>query len=84
MACGARLGRAGTLLGLSFATSFITAAFGIGGGAVMLAALATLLPAAAIIPVHGLVQLGSNAGRAAILTKFIRFGRLGAFSAGLD
>ena len=71
-----------TLLAFSFASSFITIAFGIGGGAVMLAVLATLLPAPAIIPVHGLVQLGSNAGRAAIMTRYMRFDLLGPFAAG--
>ena len=40
---------------------------GIGGGMVLLAAMATLMPAPAIIPVHGVVQLGANVGRAAIL-----------------
>ncbi|AXI41854.1 sulfite exporter TauE/SafE family protein [Sulfitobacter sp. SK011] len=73
---------AGTLLAFSFAGSFITVAFGIGGGAVMLAVLATLLPAAAIIPVHGLVQLGSNVGRAAIMVKYMRLDLLGGFTAG--
>lgn len=58
---------ASALLAVSFASSFITVAFGIGGGAVMLAVLATLLPAPAIIPVHGLVQAGSNIGRAALM-----------------
>jgi uncharacterized membrane protein YfcA len=58
---------AGALVGASFCTSFITAAFGIGGGGVLLAILASLVPPAALIPVHGLVQLGSNAGRAAIM-----------------
>lgn len=58
--------------GVSFAASFITAAFGIGGGAVMLAMLAVLLPPAALIPVHGLVQLGSNGGRMAILARYIK------------
>lgn len=62
---------AGAIVALSFVTSFITAAFGIGGGAVMLAVLATLLPAPAIIPVHGLVQLGSNVGRAALLLRHL-------------
>ncbi len=71
-----------TLILVSFASSFITVAFGIGGGAVMLAVLATLLPAAAIIPVHGLVQLGSNVGRAAVLAKYMRLDLLGAFAAG--
>ncbi|MBY4675579.1 sulfite exporter TauE/SafE family protein [Marinobacterium arenosum] len=45
-------------------TSLITAAMGIGGGVLLLAVMATLVPAAALIPVHGLVQLGSNANRA--------------------
>ena len=52
-----------TLLAVSTAGSFITAAFGIGGGAVMLATMALILPAPALIPVHGVVQLGSNVGR---------------------
>ncbi len=73
---------AATLLAVSFASSFITVAFGIGGGAVMLAVLATLLPAAAIVPVHGLVQLGSNTGRAALLLKYMRLDLLGGFSVG--
>jgi len=73
---------AGTLLAVSFVSSFITVAFGIGGGAVMLAVLATLLPAAAIVPVHGLVQLGSNAGRAAMLVKYMRLDLLGVFMGG--
>lgn len=57
------------LVALSFLTSWLTAAFGIGGGTVMLAALASLIPPAALIPVHGLVQLGSNVGRAAVLAR---------------
>jgi uncharacterized membrane protein YfcA len=55
------------LIAASFGTSFITAAFGIGGGVLMLALLASLLPPAALIPVHGLVQLGSNGFRALVL-----------------
>jgi uncharacterized membrane protein YfcA len=35
------------------ATSFITAAAGIGGGVMLLAILATTLPPIALIPVHG-------------------------------
>ncbi|HSF96082.1 MAG TPA: sulfite exporter TauE/SafE family protein [Thermohalobaculum sp.] len=58
------------IVAASFATSFITAAFGIGGGAALLAILASLVPPAALIPVHGLVQLGSNVGRAAIMFRY--------------
>ncbi len=67
---------------LSFASSFITVAFGIGGGAVMLAAMAVLLPAAAIIPVHGLVQLGSNAGRLSLMVRHVERAVLPAFVVG--
>jgi uncharacterized membrane protein YfcA len=73
---------AGALVAVSFVASFITAAFGIGGGLVMLASLASLLPAPAIIPVHGLVQLGSNGGRAAMLWKYFPAGLLLPFSIG--
>ena len=52
------------LLGLSFCTSLITACLGAGGGLLMLMALSLVLPPAAIIPIHGSVQLGSNCGRA--------------------
>ena len=59
------------LLGVSFLGSFITAAFGIGGGVVVLAVFASLLSPAALIPVHGVIQLGSNAGRAIIMREHI-------------
>lgn len=61
-----------SLIGMSFIGSFITVAFGIGGGAFLLAVFATLLPAGAIIPVHGIVQLGSNVGRAALTYKYLK------------
>jgi len=60
---------AGLLVAASLVTSFISAAFGIGGGFTLIALLALLLPPAALIPVHGIVQFGSNAGRAGIMLK---------------
>ncbi len=57
---------AAALVAVSFFTSLLTAALGIGGGVLLLATMAPLLPAAAIIPVHGVVQLGSNVGRAVL------------------
>lgn len=51
------------LIGASFFTSGLTAAAGVGGGLLMLALMTYLIPITALIPVHGLVQLGSNAGR---------------------
>ena len=61
------------LITVSLITSFISAAIGIGGGTIMLAVLAQVLPIKAIIPIHGLVQLGSNMGRAAVLSPFIQW-----------
>jgi uncharacterized membrane protein YfcA len=61
---GIGAGIAGLLIASSFFTSALTAAFGVGGGVAMLALLGLFLPVAALIPVHGSVQLGSNTGRA--------------------
>lgn len=57
-------GVAALLVAASFFTSALTAAFGVGGGVAMLALMGLFLPVAALIPVHGAVQLGSNTGRA--------------------
>ena len=59
------------LMASSFIASLITVAMGIGGGALLLAIMASLVPPAALIPVHGVVQLGSNGGRAALLFRKI-------------
>jgi uncharacterized membrane protein YfcA len=48
----------------SFFTSALTASFGVGGGVAMIALMGLFVPVAALIPVHGMVQLGSNTGRA--------------------
>lgn len=62
---------AGALVLLSFLSSAITASLGGGGGLLMLGAMATVMPAAAVIPVHGLVQLGSNGGRALLSRRHL-------------
>ena len=59
------------LIGFSYFTSAVTAAFGLGGGVMMLAAMASVMPALAIIPTHGAVQLGSNSGRAIVMRQHI-------------
>jgi uncharacterized membrane protein YfcA len=48
----------------SFVGSFMTAAMGVGGGAFLIVVMAEFLAPVVLIPVHGLVQMGSNAGRA--------------------
>ncbi|MFP8966214.1 sulfite exporter TauE/SafE family protein [Pokkaliibacter sp. CJK22405] len=59
------------LVGLSFLGSFISASVGIGGGTLLIAVMANLLPPQVLIPVHGWVQLGSNANRAWMLRKHV-------------
>ncbi len=70
------------LIGFSFLGSFITVAFGIGGGGILIAVFATLLPATAIIPVHGLVQLGSNVGRTILTFRHVHWEVVWAFLLG--
>ena len=60
---------AAALVALSGFTSLLTAAVGIGGGLLMLAAMTFVVPVEALIPVHGVVQLGSNLGRSFILAR---------------
>lgn len=73
---------AGLLVIASFFTSALTAAFGIGGGVAMLALMGLFVPVAALIPVHGAVQLGSNTGRAWHQRAFVRMDIAAPFIAG--
>jgi uncharacterized membrane protein YfcA len=66
----------------SFVTSALTASFGVGGGVALLALMGYLLPVAAIIPVHGVVQWGSNAGRMYVQRRFVRWDAVLPFAAG--
>ncbi len=72
-----------SLIILSFFTSAFNATFGIGGGIVILTVLLQILPASIVIPLHGLIQLGSNTGRAwnmrsSICIAILRWFALGA------
>lgn len=62
---------ASLLIFASFFTSGLTAAAGVGGGLLMLALMTYVIPIAALIPVHGIVQLGSNASRTFIQRQHI-------------
>jgi uncharacterized protein len=61
------------LVALSFFTSLITATFSLGGGTLMIAAMAWVLPPVVVVPMHGWVQLGSNAGRALVQRAHIQW-----------
>ena len=71
------------LLGSSVITSMITASLGAGGGVLLLLLMASWMPAAAIIPVHGMIQLGSNSGRAMLTWKHIDWRVIAAFTPGV-
>jgi uncharacterized protein len=70
------------LILISFFTSALTAAFGIGGGVAMLGALAGTVPTHVIVAVHGLVQLGSNIGRAFLQKEHANWPLIARFSLG--
>ncbi len=52
-----------TLSAVCFLTSLITGALGIGGGLGLLAAMPSFVPISAVVPLHGVTQLVSNASR---------------------
>lgn len=56
---------------LSFAGSALTAGLGIGGGVLVMAGMLMFLPPTVVLPVHGVVQLGSNGGRAALMWRSV-------------
>jgi len=66
----------------AFVAAALTAALGLGGGLVLLAVMGSLLPPVAVIPVHGIAQLGSNAGRAILQFRHILWPVFAAFTVG--
>lgn len=73
---------AAAIIGLSMLTSALTATFGLGGGALMITVLVLVFPPAVAVPVHGLVQLGSNGGRAVMMRRDVQWRFAGWFIAG--
>lgn len=71
------------LLIMSMVTSMITAALGAGGGVLLLVLMAMWVPPAAIIPVHGMIQLGSNSGRAVLTWQHTDWRVIAAFLPGV-
>jgi uncharacterized membrane protein YfcA len=59
------------LCAVSFLTSAIAAALGLGGGLVLIAVMAAVMPPLAVVPLHGVVQLGSNLGRAVVQRRYL-------------
>ena len=53
--------------------STLSGMIGMGGGVILLGVMATLLPAAAVVPIHGVVQLGSNCTRTVLFIKHVNW-----------
>lgn len=70
------------LLASSFVGSLLTAALGVGGGAFLITVMADLVPPIALIPLHGIVQLGSNSSRAVLTRKHLQYPVIGYFALG--
>jgi len=70
------------LIGVSFVTSAFTAVVGMGGGLMLISIMPGLVPTPAIVPVHGVVQLASNASRVAFDVRSIQWRVVGPFVVG--
>lgn len=70
------------LIAASFVSSTLTAVVGLGGGVLLISLMPGLLPAAAVVPVHGVVQLASNVSRVAFGVRHAQWRLVGAFALG--
>ena len=64
---------AALLVIVSYFTAALTAGLGIGGGILLLAVMSSVLPTAAVIPVHGVAQLGANFSRSILQRPHIQW-----------
>ena len=58
---------------LSFATSLLTSIFSVGGGIIMLVALAQFFSPGTLIPLHGAIQFSNNLSRTFVYRKFFKW-----------
>ena len=58
---------------LSFLTSLLTSIFSVGGGLIMLVALAQSFSPATLIPLHGSIQLANNFSRTLVYREFVQW-----------
>ena len=58
---------------LSFLTSLLTSVFSVGGGLIMLVALAQYFSPSTLIPLHGAIQLSNNLSRTYVYKEFFKW-----------
>jgi uncharacterized membrane protein YfcA len=71
-----------TLIPFAFLTSLTAAIGGVAGGIVLISVMPGLIPAAAIVPVHGIVQIASNVSRAAFGIRHVEWRIFRLYAAG--
>lgn len=72
----------GLLACASFCTAFMGMLTGAGGGPILLALMAMVLPPTVLIPVHTVVQLGVGSSRAILLWRYVLWPTMLPFFAG--
>ncbi|WP_026376818.1 sulfite exporter TauE/SafE family protein [Aestuariibacter salexigens] len=70
------------LVPFSIFTSVVAAIMGIGGGLMLIAVMPFVLPAAAVVPVHSIAQMASNASRAGFAWRAVQWRFLFPFVVG--
>lgn len=58
---------------VTLVSTALSGAVGMGGGTILAAAMATLLPARAVVPIHGVIQVCSNSSRGLLLLKHVEW-----------
>ncbi len=71
------------LAALAVGTSALSALTGVGGGVMLLSGLLLLVPAAAVVPLHGAVQTAACASRVVAFRRDIRWDIVGRTTAGV-
>jgi uncharacterized membrane protein YfcA len=62
-----------TLTTVTLLAATVSGAVGMGGGTMLAAAMATLLPARSVVPLHGIIQVCSNSSRGLLLIRHVEW-----------
>ena len=68
------------LAAAAFASATLSGVIGMGGGMILLGVMTTLLPAAQVVPIHGVVQMGSNTTRTLVFLRHVKWKIFAAYA----
>ena len=71
------------LLAATFVTATISGVFGMAGGLILMGVLASIVPVATAMVMHGFIQIVSNGSRAFLLRKHISWALTGRYALGI-